>query len=106
MWFVRSFLILAGVIGFLWIGMENADQSIDFTFFTRDYPRLPLDVLMLFVFVAGMVFSFIISVLNELNLRRQLSQARRQLTRMDREIAALRSLPLEDADGADREGAL
>lgn len=98
MWFVRSFLIFAGVVAFLWIGMENADQTIDFTFFTRSYPGLALNVLMLFVFVTGMVFSFVISVINELHLRRQLSQARRQLTRMDREIAALRSMPLEDTE--------
>jgi uncharacterized membrane protein YciS (DUF1049 family) len=99
-WFVRSLLILVGVIAFLWIGMENADQSIDFTFFTHQYPGLKLDVLMLFVFVAGMAFSFVVSVINEINLRRQLSRARRELTRMDREIAALRSLPLEDTEGA------
>lgn len=99
MWFVRSFLILAGVIAFLWLGMENADQTVDFTFFTKVYPGLNLNFLMLLVFVSGMVFSFLISVINELALRRQLQQARRELTRMDREIAALRSLPLEDADG-------
>jgi uncharacterized integral membrane protein len=97
-WFVRSFLIFAGVVAFLWIGMENADETIDFTFFTRTYPGLALNVLMLFVFVTGMVFSFVVSVINELHLRRQLSQTRRQLTRMDREIAALRSMPLEDTD--------
>jgi uncharacterized membrane protein YciS (DUF1049 family) len=99
-WFFRSFLTLVGVVAFLWIGMENADQSIDFTFFTREYPGLALNVLMLFVFVSGMVFSFVISVINELHLRRELSRARHQLTRMDREIAALRSLPLEDTASA------
>ena len=100
MWFVRSILILAGVIAFLWIGMENADQRVNFTFFTREYPGQELNFLLLLVFVSGMVFSFLISVINELNIRRQLSQARRELTRMDREIAALRSLPLEDTDAA------
>ncbi len=98
-WLIRSFLIFVGVVAFLWLGMENADQSVDFTFFTRDYPGLALNVLMLFVFVTGMVFSFVISVLNELSLRRQLSQARRQLSQMDREIATLRSMPLEDTEG-------
>ncbi len=99
MWFVRSLLVLVGVIAFLWIGMENADQTIDFTLFTHQYPGLKLDVLMLFVFVAGMAFSFVISVINEINLRRQIARARREVTRMDREIAALRSLPLEDTEG-------
>lgn len=98
MWFIRSLLILVGVIAFLWIGMENADQAIDFTFFTREYPGLNLNFLMMVVFVSGMVFSFIISVLNELHLRRQLTQAQRELSRMDREIADLRSLPLDDRE--------
>jgi uncharacterized membrane protein YciS (DUF1049 family) len=97
-WFVRSLLILVGVIAFLWLGMENADQTIDFTFFTREYTGLSLNFLMLLVFVSGMVFSFLIAVINELHLRRQLSLSRREVTRMNQEIAALRSLPLEDAD--------
>ncbi len=99
MWFIRSFLILVGVIAFLWLGMENADQTVDFTFFTKVYPGLNLNFLLLLVFVSGMVFSFLISVINEIALRRQLTQARRELIRMDREIAALRSLPLEDTEG-------
>ena len=98
MWFIRSLLILVGVIAVLWLGMENADQTIDFTFFARDYPGLSLNFLMLLVFVSGMVFSFFISVVNELGLRRQLSQARRDVARVNSEIAALRSLPLDDGD--------
>ena len=53
---------------------------------------------MLLVFVSGMVFSFLISVVNEMNLRRQLSQAKRDVLRVNREVASLRSLPLDDAD--------
>jgi uncharacterized membrane protein YciS (DUF1049 family) len=98
-WFVRSVLVFVGVISVIWLGMENAEQRVDFTFFTHQYPGLSLDILMMLVFVSGMVFSFLISVINELQVRRRLSQARRELTRMDREIAALRSLPLDDADG-------
>ncbi len=99
MWLIRSFLILAGVIAVLWLGMENADQTVDFTFFTKVYWGLKLTFLLMIVFVTGMVFSYLISVVNEIALRRQLTQARRELTRMDREIAALRSLPLEDTEG-------
>ena len=105
MWFVRSLFILVGVVAFLWLGMENAGETIDFTFFTREYPGLSLNFLMLLVFVAGMVFSFLIAVINELHLRRQLSQTRREMERMNREIAALRSLPLDEAEapaGLDR----
>ena len=98
MWFIRSLVIMAGVIAVLWMGMENAGATVDFTFFTRLYAGLSLNFLMLLVFVSGMVFSFLISVINEMNLRRQLSQARRDVTRVNREVASLRSLPLDDAD--------
>ena len=98
MWFIRSVVIMGGVIAFLWLGMENAGETVDFTFFTRRYPGLSLDFLMLLVFVSGMVFSFLISVVNEMNLRRQLTQARRDAARINREVASLRSLPLDDAD--------
>jgi uncharacterized integral membrane protein len=97
-WFIRSLVIMVGVIAFLWLGMENAGQSVDFTFFTRRYPGLSLDFLMLLVFVSGMIFSFFISVVNEMNLRRQLSQAKREVARVNREAASLRSLPLDDID--------
>ena len=98
MWFIRSLFIMVGVIAFLWLGMENAGESVDFTFFTRHYPGLSLDFLMLLVFVSGMIFSFLIAVVNEVNLRRQLAQARRDVARVNREVASLRSLPLDDAD--------
>ncbi len=98
MWFIRSLVIMVGVIAFLWLGMENAGETVDFTFFTRRYPALSLDFLMLLVFVSGMVFSFLISVVNEMNLRRQLAQARRDVARVNREVASLRSLPLDDAE--------
>jgi hypothetical protein len=89
---------MAGVIAVLWLGMENAGETVDFTFFTRLYPGLSLNFLMLLVFVGGMVFSFLISVINEMNLRRQLAQARRDVVRINREVSSLRSLPLDDAD--------
>lgn len=98
MWFVRSLVIMAGVIAVLWLGMENAGETVDFTFFTRHYPGITLNFLMLLVFVSGMVFSFLISVVNEMNLRRQLAQAKRDVLRVNREVASLRSLPLDDTE--------
>ena len=40
MWFLRSLIILIGVIAFLWVGMNNADQKVDFKFFTKEYPAM------------------------------------------------------------------
>ena len=97
MWFIRSVIILVGVVAFLWVGMNNADQRVDFKFFHKDFVGLNLNLLLLLVFAVGMVFSFLIWVLNEFSLRNQISRHRREVSRLEQELAALRSLPLEDA---------
>lgn len=98
MWFFRALIVLIGVIALLWLGMQNAGETVDFKFFTKQYLGLDLNLLILLVFVTGMVFSFLVAAISELALRRRLGRYRRELGRMEREIAALRSLPLEDAD--------
>jgi len=97
-WFIRALIILIGVIALLWLGMQNAGEQVDFRFFTRDYPALDLNLFMLLVFVAGMVFSFLIAVVSEIQLRSRMAQYRREGLRLERELAALRNLPLEDAE--------
>jgi uncharacterized membrane protein YciS (DUF1049 family) len=102
-WLIRSAIILVGVIAFLWVGMNNADQSVDFTFFTKHFPGLSLNLLLLVVFAAGMVFSFLIFVLSEFQLRTTISRKQRDLVRLERELSALRNLPLEEGESSDRE---
>jgi len=96
-WFFRALIVLAGVIAVLWLGMLNAGQQVDFRFFAREFPGLNLNFLTLLVFIAGMVFSFLVSMLNELQLRRTISRHRRDIGRLERELSALRNLPLDEA---------
>lgn len=98
MWFVRALIMLVAIIAVLWLGMLNADQRVDFQFFGSEFPGLNLNLLMLLLFVAGMVFSFLIAAISELQLRRQIARYRRELGSAEREMSALRSLPLEDAE--------
>jgi uncharacterized membrane protein YciS (DUF1049 family) len=97
-WLLRSVIILVGIIAVLWIGMNNANQQVDFTFFTKSYANLSLNLLMLIVFAAGMVFSFLIAVISEFQLRTALGRQRRECQRLEREISALRNLPLEEGE--------
>jgi len=97
-WLIRSLIILVGVIAFLWVGMNNADQRVDFKFFNKEFIGLNLNLLLLLVFAVGMVFSFLIWVLNEFALRSQISRYRRDVGRLEKELAALRSLPLEEPE--------
>ncbi|NIM19766.1 MAG: DUF1049 domain-containing protein [Candidatus Latescibacteria bacterium] len=103
MWLIRSVIILVGVVAFLWIGMKNADQTVDFSFFTKTYESLSLNLLMLIVFAAGMVFSFLIAAINEFQLRNTISSQRRGIRRLEEELAALRNLPLEEGESAQSE---
>ena len=98
MWLFRSVIILVGVIAFLWLGMKNADQTVNFSFFTKYFENLSLNLLLLVVFAAGMVFSFLIAVVNEFGLRSTISRQRRNIGRLEKELSALRNLPLEETD--------
>lgn len=98
MWLFRSIVILVGVIAFLWIGMSNADQNVDFSFFNKEYPGLSVNMLMLLVFAAGMVFSFLILVFSEFQLRHTIGRQRKEIVRLERELAALRNLPLDEGE--------
>lgn len=98
MWLFRSVIILVGTIGFLWLGMNNADQRVDFVFFTKVYPSLSLNLLMLVVFAAGMVFSFFVFIFSELQLRNTISRQGKEVNRLEKELAALRNLPLEEGE--------
>jgi uncharacterized membrane protein YciS (DUF1049 family) len=97
-WLIRSVIILIGVIAFLWLGMRNADQSVDFSLFTKTYENFSLNLLMLVVFAAGMIFSFLISIISEFQLRNRISRQRRGIVRLEKELAALRNLPLEESE--------
>jgi len=103
-WLIRSAIILIGVIAFLWVGMTNADQRVsNFTFFTKQFYGLSLNLLMFIVFAAGMIFSFLIFVLSEFQLRHTIGRKQREIVRLERELSALRNLPLEEPVGEDRE---
>ena len=103
MWLIRSAIVLLGIIGVLWVGMNNADQTVDFSFFTKSYPNLSLNLLLFLVFAAGMVFAFLIFVFSEFQLRHAISRKQRDVIRLERELAALRNLPLEQSEGEDHE---
>ena len=103
MWLFRSAFALVGIIAILWVGMTNADQAVDFTFFSKFYPQLSLNLLIFLVFAAGMVFSFLVFALSEFQLRSVISRRQREIVRLERELGALRNLPLDEGSSGDRE---
>ncbi len=106
MWLIRSVITLIGVVAVLWIGMINAGQQVDFTFFTKTFLGLSLNLLILAVFLAGMLFSFVIFILSEFQLRHTVGQKQKEISRLERELAALRNLPLEESQGGSEESTM
>lgn len=98
MWLIRSVIALVGIIAFLWLGMNNADQRVDFFFFTGEYPSVSLNFIMLVAFACGMVFAFFLFIWSEFQLRNRIGRQHRQIDRLERELAALRNLPLEEGE--------
>ena len=98
MWLIRSVIILVGVIGILWLGMMNADQRVNFNVFAKTYADLPVNFLVFVTFAAGMVFSFLIFIFSEFQLRHRISSNQREIVRLQRELSALRNLPLEEGE--------
>jgi uncharacterized membrane protein YciS (DUF1049 family) len=105
-WLFRSVVILIGVIAFLWLGMKNAGETVNFSLFTKYFENLSLNILLLVVFAAGMVFSFIISVVSEFSLRHTISNQRHRIGRLEKELAAIRNLPLEETQDRPEETGL
>lgn len=103
MWLIRSAVILVGVIAILWVGMSNADQSVDFTFFTKKFVDLSLNLLLLVVFFAGLIIAFFVMALSEFQLRHTIGQKEREVARLERELSALRNLPLEEGEDESEE---
>ena len=100
---ITSVITLIGVVAVLWIGMINADQQVNFTLFTKTFLGLSLNLLILAVFLAGMLFSFLIFIFSEFQLRHTVGQKQKEISRLERELAALRNLPLEESESGSEE---
>lgn len=97
MWIVRVTFLFLGVIALLWLLQNNAAFRSDFTFFGREFYLIPVNYIMLVSFLAGMLFWFLISLVNEIVLRQQIRKLKKRTDALNRELIELRNLPLEES---------
>jgi len=99
MWVVKLVLVLIVLSVIVYGFVENADQSVDLSFFGREY----LDVNLYWVVVAAFGLGFLAGVIamiaREFRHQRELRRLRRQSSTMNKELADLRALPLHDLAG-------
>ena len=89
-------LIGAALATFIW---SNYDQRV-VIYFTQRFRTVELSFSAALVgaLTIGFLFSFILSLPNQIRLRGRLRDHRKKIERLESEIAELRKLPLSDVD--------
>ena len=96
MWIIRGIILLAAVVGLVWLGTENAGTKVTFHLFTRSFIEIELNLILVVTFVSGMLVWALGSWIREAHLRLSLMKSRREVRKLQEEIADLRNLPLEE----------
>lgn len=96
MWIIRGIIILIGAIALLWLGTKNAGTTIDFHLFTRTYFNTELNIILVITFIAGMLVWAIGAWIREIQLTLRMAKLKKTIQRLEKELSALRNLPLEE----------
>jgi uncharacterized integral membrane protein len=93
-WLVRSILLFLGIVAILVFAISNVDQRASVVIFTRTYPNLHLNLVLLVAALLGAAVCFAVMIWREVGLRAMVRRMRRENMRLDDELVALRNLPL------------
>lgn len=104
MWIIRGIVILIGTVAILWLGTKNAGTKIDFHFFTRTFFDTELNIILVVTFIAGMLVWAVGSWIREIQLTLRLAKTKKTVQRLEQELSALRTLPLEEESDTDEIG--
>ena len=96
MWFIRSIVVIVGIVAIVWLGTKNAGTKVDFYLFTKTFENVELNLILVVTFIAGMFFWAVFAWIKEFQLRLGLRKANKKIKSLEEEISALRNLPLEE----------
>ena len=99
MWVFRLVLLLLVVVGLGYILAANMDQTVDLEFFGYEYLDTPLIYVVAACFVIGFLVALFVMGMREWRHRREIARLRRRNRELDRELADLRTLPLQELTG-------
>jgi len=98
---VRTILSLAVILLLSLFFAQNSGQVVDVRFFGWEYLAIPLYLVLLIAFVAGLLLALLAAAWREVRLRTRLRRLQKEIREKDREIADLRALPLENLPAGD-----
>ncbi|MEZ4389436.1 MAG: LapA family protein [Candidatus Krumholzibacteriia bacterium] len=104
MWVIRLVLFLVLLFLLVYFFVTNAGQTVDLNLFGREYLDLGLYWIAGAAFGLGLLAAFVGMGLREFRLRRELSRQRKLQAGLERELADLRALPLQELTNPDAAG--
>ena len=96
MWILKWLGIALLLIVMLGFSIMNIGQQVDINLFFWQFEEGPLILVIFEAFIAGMLVWFLIAFINELKLRADLRNARRESEELQEELQALRNMPLQE----------
>ena len=98
MWIVRYAIAAILIIGLLGFTIQNSYQRVVINMAGKTYGDVPLIFVIYIAFCVGIVFWFVISVIQYFRLSGQLAEQKRKVRNLSEELTTLRNLPLEEPD--------
>jgi uncharacterized integral membrane protein len=95
MWLLKTLLMTALIVAFVWVAIENSDPVEKVDLFGREFASVRLFIVMFGSALLGFVVGLLVSALRELRLRMQLSSERKERVLLEREVTGLRAAPIE-----------
>jgi len=93
-WVFKGVLFLALLFALVYFFVTNSGQSVDLKFFGKSYLGLSIYWVVVVSFLLGFATSFVLAAFREFKFHRTIGRLKREGGAKDREIAELRTLPL------------
>ena len=98
MWIVRYAVAALLIIALLGFTIQNVYQRVVINIGSHIYENVPLVYVIYVAFCLGLVFWFVISIVQYFKMAGQLADQRKKIRALTQEITTLRNLPLEEPD--------
>ncbi len=98
MWIIRYAIAALLIIILLGFTIQNTYQTVVINILDKTYENVPLVYVIYVAFCLGLIFWFIISVIQYFRMTGRLSEQKKQIRTLTAEITTLRNLPLEEPD--------
>jgi len=91
---LSAIFIIFGII----IGTQNGNTLVSFMFLKWRYENVSLTLLLIEALLIGAFITIIIAAINEIHVRHKIWQKNREIKRLEDELKAVKSIPLEEGE--------